>query len=110
MARRTKADGLLAENQPDGDYCIMWTGATAAGYGNVTHKGKSYKAHRLGFMLNNPGVDLDGLVVSHLCHNSLCIRASHLEATTQSDNIRKSWSEGRRGDNYGRRRPGPAAI
>lgn len=99
-----KADLLRAENQPEGEYCIMWEGAVAAGYGNVSYKGGSYKAHRLGFMLNNPDVDITGLVISHLCHNSLCIRATHLQATTQSENIKQSWQEGRRGSNYGRRR------
>lgn len=102
--RLTKAQLLLAENQPGGEYCIMWEGAITAGYGNVAYKGVTHKAHRLGFALNNTDIDIVGLVISHTCHNSLCIRASHLEAVTQSENIKHSWREGRRGGNYGRKR------
>lgn len=96
--RLTRAQTLLEENQPSGEYCLLWTGArTNAGYGNVQYEGKTWKAHRLGFHLNNPQVSIDGLVISHICHNSLCVRASHLEAVTQSENITYSWRKGRRG-------------
>ena len=92
--------------------CLMWNGAikrskpTAQPYGllrvrtapvriGVTAR-KAYRAHILSYVLANPGVR-DVLLryknfdISHLCHRSLCIEASHLSAEPrQVNNSRRS--------------------
>jgi hypothetical protein len=68
--------------------CWLWTGATTRGYGylrgNMTTK--NIYAHRLSYELHI-GTIPDGLVLDHLCRNTLCVNPEHLEPVTNKENI-----------------------
>lgn len=66
--------------------CIEWTGTTnGVGYGVVTMRDMRFYTHRLSYM-EAFGPIPDGLVIDHLCRNTLCLRPDHLEAVTQREN------------------------
>ncbi len=66
--------------------CLLWGGFKVHGYGriNVFHNGKwqNLTVHRLAYMLHYKCTynSIEGLDVSHLCHNAACIEGSHLTA------------------------------
>ena len=67
--------------------CFLWAHKPQkSGYGAVRYKcpisgqWRSTTAHRLGYMVYNKEMDLAGKDLSHLCHNSLCVRNEHLSA------------------------------
>lgn len=70
--------------------CWNFTGTvTPNGYGNVYggHRGASpIKAHRY-FYEHMVGEIPDGMVIDHLCRNTLCVNPEHLEPVTQSENV-----------------------
>ena len=86
-----------------GDGCWNWTGtrtrtvvrscnpnsrAKVDEYGTLrilTDKVRNYKAHRLSYALVKGQIP-DGLVIDHLCKNTLCVNPEHLEAVTQRIN------------------------
>ena len=69
--------------------CVLWHGALKAGkytqYGvmcvKINNKWKTITVHRLQYMLANhiniTNLDSD-MDVSHLCHNTICIKPDHL--------------------------------
>jgi hypothetical protein len=68
--------------------CWLWTaGTTDGGYGkfNPTAR-RTVLAHRFSYELEIGPIP-DGLTLDHLCRNRPCVRASHLEPTTQRVNI-----------------------
>ncbi len=76
------------------DECWEWKGTVAnSGYGIIyvgTKKdGRCHTAHRLGYLLAYGSIP-EGLVVDHLCRNTLCVNATHLEAVTQAENNRRN--------------------
>ena len=75
-----------------GPGCWPWTQPpNGAGYGMFRHslEQNPVTAHRAMHRLHYPNVDLDGLVVDHLCRNKLCVRPDHLEAVTNQENTRR---------------------
>ena len=68
--------------------CHIWTGAVSNdGYGGFYFEGKTYKAHRLIFMVTH-GIELDpNTLVRHLCGTKRCIRVEHLADGTHQDNM-----------------------
>lgn len=79
----------------EGSDCWLWTGTVT---GNKTHKygdfyvsGRSHRAHRIAYALEHGGVP-HGMVIDHLCRNTLCVNPSHLEAVTSGDNTRRGAS------------------
>jgi len=83
--------------EPSGD-CLLWRWATIKGHGvnfsgeggryGVMHtKRKQVMAHRY-YYRKHKGDIPEGYVVHHTCYNTLCINPEHLEAVTQSENIR----------------------
>jgi hypothetical protein len=81
--------------------CWVWTGAKTAnrptrknapktqGYGAITINKRPFYTHRLSFLMHN-GYLTDGLVVDHLCGNTLCVNPDHLNEITNKQNLYKS--------------------
>lgn len=69
--------------------CIEWTGSKFFTHGNWYGflKGKKFiLAHRDAYEKAYGGIPA-GLVLDHLCRNSLCINVDHLEAISNVENI-----------------------
>jgi hypothetical protein len=77
------------------DGCWNWTAyKDKDGYGIITLHGKSYRAPRFAYMLENGEVD-DSLQVLHTCDNPSCVNPRHLRLGTNADNVRDRESKGR---------------
>jgi hypothetical protein len=71
--------------------CWLWTGRVKEnGYGA---KGLGL-AHRAVWTAE-VGPIADGMVLDHLCRRRLCVRPEHLEAVTQSVNLKRLSARGR---------------
>lgn len=81
--------------------CILWPGATIISHGH--HYGvyripgkraqnKRGLVHRRAYEQMNGPIPA-GLVIDHLCRNTLCINPTHLEAVTNKENILRGYSE-----------------
>ena len=79
MERFWKRVDIRNENE-----CWNWLGATVDGYGIVSYKGKSRKAHRVSYELEHGTEPVN--VVDHLCKNRLCVNPKHLEDVTKKEN------------------------
>lgn len=71
--------------------CWIWTGACHGRnekslYGQFYFNNKVRLSHRVSHSLFNGNVK-KGLVVHHLCNNTLCVNPKHLKAVTQKENI-----------------------
>ncbi|HPY31122.1 MAG TPA: HNH endonuclease [Verrucomicrobiota bacterium] len=93
----------------DPDECWLWLGAKQPSrglfYGVYEWKGKGRSTHRIAYMLAKGPIP-KGLVVRHLCHNSLCCNPRHLEVGTQAQNVEDAVKAGRMasGERSGRRK------
>ena len=65
--------------------CWKWQARSSSGYGMFSLNGKSRGAHRASFALANGPIP-DGLYVDHICHNTMCVRPSHLRLVTPKQN------------------------
>jgi len=78
--------------------CIIWPNCKDKfGYGQVRHKGKMVKAHRLAYCRHH-GLDihaLNGLVIRHKCDNTSCVNPEHLETGTNDQNMADMVKRGR---------------
>jgi len=74
------------------DSCWNWTaGVSGRRYGEFCINGKMIGAHRVSYEDKNGEIP-KGLVIDHLCKNTLCVNADHLEVVTQKENImRGAW-------------------
>lgn len=84
----------------DGDGCWEWLASKdVGGYGAFTCEGKSWKAHRFSWVMENGPIP-EGLVVCHRCDNPGCVRPSHMFIGTVADNNHDRDAKGRtaRGD------------
>ena len=82
--------------------CWFWMAGSVqsprGGRYGVFSIGKKIKyAHRISWELEKDEIPL-GMQVNHICHNTLCVRLSHLYLGTQKDNMRDMQLAGR--DNY----------
>jgi hypothetical protein len=70
--------------------CWIWQLALKEnGYGSVGGPGqRMLYAHRVYYEEANGPIP-DGLVIDHLCRQSACVNPDHLEAVTQSENVRR---------------------
>lgn len=73
------------------DNCWNWTGSRSSNgrthhrYGNAWIGGKCIRTHRFSYA-EAYGPIPAGLVIDHMCHNTACVRPSHLRAITQKQN------------------------
>lgn len=74
--------------------CWEWlASATVSGYGRImmTREAKVHRsslAHRVAYE-EYVGPIPDGLVLDHLCRNTICCNPEHLEPVTQAENVRR---------------------
>ena len=70
------------------DTCWNWTASKwSNGYGMFWGEDqKLTPAHRFGYELAHGPIP-EGLVIDHLCRNTLCVNPDHLEAVTERENI-----------------------
>ncbi len=69
--------------------CWIWQRALhRLGYGSVNRVDQSKYAHVVYYTAKNGPVP-EGLVLDHLCEQKDCVNPDHLEAITQTENIRR---------------------
>lgn len=74
--------------------CWLWTKpVTDKGYGVYFHGKKRTLAHRFSYEMANGPIP-KGLVLDHLCRNTLCVNPDHLEAVTQKENVLRGFGIG----------------
>lgn len=100
-------DRFLGMVGPRGTGCWTWSGRAINAYGIYRIDGRQPRAHRWG--LQALGVELTGLVVDHLCREPLCVRPSHLEPVSISENTARGLSGNRDGRCRSGRHPWDAA-
>lgn len=82
--------------------CWMWTsGVSPKGYGLFTIAGKTHRANRYAWELENGPVP-SSMLVCHNCDTPGCCRPSHLYLGTAADNQADKVAKGRqlKGDNH----------
>jgi hypothetical protein len=73
----------------DENGCWLWTGSlNNKGYAQLGVAGRVRSAHRVAYELFKGAIP-DGLQIDHLCRVRQCVNPDHLEAVTQSVNIRR---------------------
>lgn len=67
--------------------CWEWISLKSTNnYGIFRLNNKNYSSHRLSYELYKGKIP-EGLVIDHLCKNTLCVNPDHLEAVTQKINL-----------------------
>lgn len=70
--------------------CWLWTGSkNNKGYAQLGDNGRTRSAHRVSYELFKGEIPA-GLQLDHLCMVRHCVNPEHLEAVTQSVNMRRS--------------------
>jgi hypothetical protein len=81
---------------PTTSSCYLWTGASdGKGRGKVSIRGKQYRIARLVYEYHKGQIE-EGFYVLHTCDNENCVNPRHLEAGTQSDNMKDMYNKQRR--------------
>lgn len=72
--------------------CVEWTATKdQKGYGKFSLDAeRETRAHRFAYE-TFVGPIPDGYVVDHLCGNKSCVNPAHLEAVTNTENLRRYW-------------------
>lgn len=86
--------GHLLDRLRISDGCWEWTGTRGpTGYGSLSYRDdqgtpRTITAHRLAYLLLIGPIP-EGFEVDHLCSNRGCVRPSHLEPVTPTENKRR---------------------
>jgi hypothetical protein len=83
-----------AHTFPDPSGCKLWRGANVAGYGSLTVKRKSRRAHCIAWELVNGPVP-KGLLLRHTCDTRACLNVDHLILGTIKDNAQDAMDRNR---------------
>lgn len=79
------------------DECWIWFGnKQPKGYGLITVKGRSLKAHRLSWEMANGSQVPHGEFVCHRCNTPSCVNPKHLYVASNNENQADSWKRGTR--------------
>lgn len=83
---KVNKDGPPPSHNPGLGNCWIWVGGLTggAGYGSFSED----LAHRFSYKLYYASIP-DGLEIDHLCRVRECVRPTHLEAVTHSENVRR---------------------
>ncbi len=68
--------------------CWKWIGSVSNGYGYFCVNRKAFKAHRLAYLYKK-GPIKKGLILDHLCRNTVCVNPAHLEPVTIGENTKR---------------------
>jgi hypothetical protein len=93
----------ISENSEiDINDCWIWKRSRNKGYGLLTFKGKTIKAHRLSY-LTFVGEIPNNLFVLHNCDNPTCVNPKHLFLGTNQDNMKDMVNKNRqaKGEDHG---------
>ena len=87
--------GPIPAHMPHLGNCWPWTAGTFDdGYGAFKAQGKTKRAHKVAFTLENGSVEA-GMLVCHHCDVPACCRPSHLFLGSDSENKADALSKGR---------------
>lgn len=79
----------------EGNACWEWRAQKSpSGYGKVTFRGRSWRAHRLAYVFEHGAIPA-GLLICHHCDNPGCVRPDHLFAGESKDNSQDMVRKGR---------------
>jgi hypothetical protein len=73
--------------------CLIWTGASTAGYGYLGIEQRNFYAHRLAFFLKWGYWPKEAM---HSCDRKLCVAWWHLSDGTRAQNTKDAYARGRR--------------
>lgn len=68
--------------------CWQWIGGKSHGYGCFNDGDSTKGAHRVAWQLTRGAIPA-GMVLDHLCRNTLCVNPDHLEVVTRGENTRR---------------------
>lgn len=83
--------GPVPQHRPELGPCWPWTGALSQGYGHLTYRSRTRKAHQVAFELLVGSVPA-GMELDHLCRNRACVSPAHLEPVTHQENLLRGGS------------------
>lgn len=98
--KRQEAFWKRLDKRSDG--CWVWTGYVSntrvgnkgMSYGRISLNNRNHYTHRIAYILTKGDIP-KGLVVRHMCNNSLCCNPDHLELGTFYDNSEDKMKAGR---------------
>jgi len=76
------------------DECMVWTGYTSNGYGEMTFLGKKMSVHRAMYRASRGEIP-KGMYVCHTCDNPPCCNPLHLFCASPKDNTKDAVIKGR---------------